>query len=71
MSENCNSKMPESKIPLTGTRTTLSPEIQQFLHDHPTLHLGGEGDFHDERRHHQEVLASTLCPKIMYIQLVV
>lgn len=43
------------RYPLTGERPTLSPEIQRFLHDHATLHLGGEGDFHDERRHHLEV----------------
>lgn len=48
-------KKPSSSIPTTGHRTTLHPEIQSFLHDNPTLHLGGEGSFHDERRHHLEV----------------
>lgn len=44
-----------SKLPTTGTRTTLDPEIESFLKSNPGLHLGGQGDFHDERNHHTQV----------------
>lgn len=52
-----------SEIPLTSSRTALSPEIQKFLHDNNSLHLGGEGDFHAERRHHLEVFGIHAIPK--------
>ncbi|KAF2636627.1 hypothetical protein P280DRAFT_501185 [Massarina eburnea CBS 473.64] len=55
--------MPESKIPTTGTRTQLAASIETFLKDHPTLHLGGEEDFHEERRHHLEVFGIHNIPK--------
>jgi acetyl esterase/lipase len=29
--------------------------MSSFLKDNPTLHLGGDVDFHQERRHHTEV----------------
>ncbi|MCJ1371578.1 hypothetical protein MMC20_002796 [Loxospora ochrophaea] len=43
--------MPGS-IPMTGTRTTLDRDPKAFLSQHPNLHLGGTGDFHDERNHY-------------------
>lgn len=43
------------QIPKTGTRSTLASSISKFLKDNPTLHLGGDVDFHQERRHHLEV----------------
>lgn len=38
-----------------GHRTTLAPSLNTFLKDNPSLHLGGDVDFHSERRHHLEV----------------
>lgn len=55
--------MPESKIPTTGSRTELAPSIKTFLKDHPDLHLGGEKDFHEERRKHLEVFGIHSIPK--------
>lgn len=52
-----------STIPTTGTRTALSPEIQKFLADNPTLHLGGEEDFHGERAHHLKVFGFHNIPE--------
>ncbi|QIX01300.1 hypothetical protein AMS68_006817 [Peltaster fructicola] len=47
--------MSGKEIPTTGTRTKLAPSIEAFLKDNPKLHLGGDVDFHQERRHHTEV----------------
>lgn len=47
-----------SQIPTTGHRTTLDSDIKSFLHKNPDLHLGGEDDFHAERRHHSQVFGS-------------
>lgn len=54
--------MTTSNIPTTSSRTSLSPEIQKFLADNPSLHLGGEEDFHAERRHHLEVFGFHALP---------
>ncbi|KAI1476046.1 Alpha/Beta hydrolase protein [Daldinia eschscholtzii] len=43
------------KIPTTGNRTTLASSVKSFLDQHPQLRLGGNEDFHTERRHHLEV----------------
>lgn len=48
---------------MTGNRTALNPEIQKFLADNPNLHLGGEEDFHAERRHHLEVFGFHNVPQ--------
>ncbi|EMC99467.1 hypothetical protein BAUCODRAFT_29819 [Baudoinia panamericana UAMH 10762] len=55
--------MTSHDIPTTGTRTSLHPEIQKFLSDNPGLHLGGEEDFHAERRHHLEVFGIHAIPQ--------
>lgn len=47
--------MAKSSIPKIGERTKLASSISSFLKDNPTLHLGGDVDFHQERRHHLEV----------------
>ncbi|KAL7619561.1 hypothetical protein AAE478_010102 [Parahypoxylon ruwenzoriense] len=47
--------MPEQDIPTRGTRTTLAPSVKCFLEQHPQLRLGGDEDFHAERRRHLEV----------------
>ncbi|KAL2433685.1 hypothetical protein ABEF95_008736 [Exophiala dermatitidis] len=52
-----------SSIPNTGTSSTLASSISKFLKDHPTLHLGGANDFHQERRHHLEVFGFHALPK--------
>jgi acetyl esterase/lipase len=58
------SKMSSSKIPKTGTRSSSIPSsLSTFLNDHPDLHLGGDGDFHQERRHHLEVFGFHALPK--------
>lgn len=49
-----------------GYRTTLSPEIQAFLHNNPDLHLGGEEDFHAERRHHLKVFGFHNIPSHLH-----
>jgi acetyl esterase/lipase len=55
--------MPDSKIPKTGTCTQLVSSISRFLKEHPDLHLGGAGDFHEERRHHLDVFGFQNIPK--------
>lgn len=52
-----------TKIPQTGTRSELLPSISAFLKKFPDLHLGGRGDFHDERSHHLEVFGIHNIPK--------
>lgn len=52
-----------SSIPKTGTRTKLVPSIAQFLNDKSSLHLGGDEDFHAERRKHLEVFGFHNIPK--------
>lgn len=54
--------MPQD-IPTTGSRTTLKPSIQQFLKEHSSLHLGGDGLFTAERNHHLEVFGISNLPK--------
>ncbi|RAK99253.1 uncharacterized protein BO80DRAFT_426551 [Aspergillus ibericus CBS 121593] len=36
-------------IPKSGTRTTLDPEVKQFLTNHPSLALGGHDLTHERR----------------------
>jgi acetyl esterase/lipase len=55
--------MTRSKISTTGSRTQLASSIKAFLKDHPDLHLGGEEDFHEERRKHLEVYGIHAIPK--------
>lgn len=43
-----------SRIPKTGTRSALDPQIQAFLAQNSNLHLG-DADFLSERRYHTEV----------------
>ncbi|MCJ1359491.1 MAG: hypothetical protein MMC33_009493, partial [Icmadophila ericetorum] len=43
-------------IPTTGTCATLDNDLKNFFSQNPDLHLGGSGDFHDERNHHAQVL---------------
>lgn len=50
-------------IPQVGTRTELAQSIKQFLKGRPSLHLGGQEDFHQERRHHLEVFGFHALPK--------
>jgi acetyl esterase/lipase len=38
------------------------PSIAQFLKDNPSLHLGGDEDFHGERRKHLEVFGIHSIP---------
>jgi acetyl esterase/lipase len=52
-----------SEIPTTGTRTKLVSSIEQFLKDNSSLHLGGDEDFHGERRKHLEVFGIHSIPK--------
>lgn len=47
--------MASQKIPRTAERTTLATSLSDFLKANPTLHLGGDVDFHTERRHHLEI----------------
>jgi hypothetical protein len=47
--------MSSVEIPKTGTRTKLCSSIDKFLKDHSSLHLGGDEDFHTERRKHLEI----------------
>ncbi|KAI1385767.1 Alpha/Beta hydrolase protein [Hypoxylon trugodes] len=46
-----------------GNRTTLSSSVKSFLERHPDLHLGGNEDFHIERRHHLDVFGFHNLPK--------
>lgn len=50
-------------IPTEGDRTTLSKEIKSFLAEHSDLHLGGPGNFEDERSHHSRVFGIQALPK--------
>lgn len=52
-----------SQIPSTGTRSTLNAQIADFLKQNDTLHLGGDEDFHVERRKHLEVFGIHALPK--------
>lgn len=56
-------KSTQSQIPSTGDRTTLAASLKTFLKDNPNLHLGGDVDFHQERRHHLEVFGFHKLPK--------
>lgn len=55
--------MSSDKIPTVGHRTTLAPSLSSFLKDNPSLHLGGDVDFHSERRHHLEVFGRHNLPE--------
>lgn len=48
-------KMSSKQIPTTGHRTELTSSLKSFLKANPGLHLGGDVDFHQERRHHLEL----------------
>jgi hypothetical protein len=50
------------EIPRTGTRTTLCRSISAFLKNNSSLHLGGDEDFHAERRKHLEVFGIRSIP---------
>jgi hypothetical protein len=52
-----------SKIPTTGSRSILCSSISSFLKEHDTLYLGGDEDFHGERRKHLEVFGFHSIPK--------
>lgn len=51
-----------SEIPKTGTRTKFVPSIAKFLEDNASLHLGGDEDFHSERRKHLSVFGIHAIP---------
>jgi acetyl esterase/lipase len=52
-----------SDIPKIGTRSKqLNASISSFLKAHPDLHLGGEEDFHAERRKHLDVFGLHKLP---------
>jgi len=55
--------MSSKQIPTTGHRTTLASSPESFLKANPALHLGGDVDFHQERRHHLEVFGWHNLPK--------
>ncbi|KAK8187945.1 lipase/esterase [Phyllosticta capitalensis] len=55
--------MPEPRIPTTANRTALAPSLSTFLRLFPKLRLGGEEDFHAERRRHLEVFGIHAIPK--------
>ena len=40
---------------IVGTRTTLDANVKDFISKNPDLHLGGSGDFYDERARHAKV----------------
>ncbi|KAF3047564.1 Carboxylesterase [Didymella heteroderae] len=44
-----------SEIPTTGTHTKPVPSTSDFHQNNSSLHLGGDEDFHAERRKHLEV----------------
>jgi len=54
--------MSSSSLPTVGTRTTLDGELRAFLPNNTELHLGGSGDFHDERAHHTKVFGFHSLP---------
>lgn len=43
------------RIPLSASRSQLDDSVSEFLKRFPDLHLGGQEDFHEERRKHLEV----------------
>jgi acetyl esterase/lipase len=53
----------DSHIPKTGDRSTLCSSISRFLESHSSLHLGGDEDFHAERRKHLEVFGFHNIPE--------
>ncbi len=55
--------MTRQKLPRTGSRGHLEDSISAFLKQFPDLHLGGQEDFHDERRKHLEVFGIHRIPK--------
>ncbi|KAK3686304.1 hypothetical protein LTR37_019942 [Vermiconidia calcicola] len=55
--------MSKTMIPTTGSRSELDSSIAAFLEKFPDLHLGGRGDFHEERAHHLEIFGIHNIPK--------
>lgn len=56
--------MSTNKIPTTASRASeLAPSLNTFLKQNPDLHLGGDVDFHQERRHHLEVFGFHNLPE--------
>ncbi|KAK3717846.1 hypothetical protein LTR37_005618 [Vermiconidia calcicola] len=55
--------MSKAKIPTTGSRSALDNSIAAFLEKFPDLHLGGRGDFHEERADHLEVFGIHNIPR--------
>ncbi|EGN94534.1 hypothetical protein SERLA73DRAFT_188494 [Serpula lacrymans var. lacrymans S7.3] len=53
----------ETSIPTTGTRSVLDQELDCFLKSQPSLHLGGDDKFTDERRNHAKVFGIHNLPK--------
>ncbi|RAL14152.1 alpha/beta hydrolase [Aspergillus homomorphus CBS 101889] len=49
-------------IPKTASRTTLDPEVKDFLTSNPNLRLSGR-DLFDERRHHVESFSLRALPE--------
>ncbi|KAI1868036.1 uncharacterized protein JN550_006524 [Neoarthrinium moseri] len=45
-----------TQTPTVGERTILPTSIKSFPEDNPALRIDGREDFHQERRHHLEVL---------------
>ena len=50
-------------MPQVADRSTLAKSLSTFLKDNPTLHLGGDADFHQERRHRLEIFGFHALPK--------
>ena len=55
--------MSQQSIPKTGSRGQLNSSVSSFLEKFPDLRLGGQEDFHDERRKHLEVFGIQEIPK--------
>jgi len=55
--------MPTKQFPTTGHRTNLAASLESFLKANPALHLGGDVDFHQERRHQLEVFGWHNLPR--------
>ncbi|CZR52818.1 uncharacterized protein PAC_02695 [Phialocephala subalpina] len=55
--------MVSKELPTVGTRTKLDLELKTFLSKNPELHLGGIGDFHEERSDHTKVFGFHSLPK--------
>ena len=55
--------MTRQKIPRTGSRGHPEDSISAFLQKFPDMHLGGQEDFHNERRKHLEVFGIHNIPK--------